>query len=247
MRPPTFTNVLLDHHIYSIFNDNIYLSHKDRLQYYCNQRSDISSANQYHYLVTGEWTTTPTDCAKYVNGRGIGARYDGSYPGFKSQGSCSSKTGSGANFSSTFKSQLKDLFDTQRNVYEKSGSGVSTRSKQIGRWLDADSPQSHLALAVDLLDLEDGERRRVVVLCRPQVRLDHQQPQLGWQRQVLSHSRTSVSILSICIYHFTLFSSCLPNTLLQWSSFCSKPPQDNATDFLLLPIMPPLCAEVAMK
>lgn len=138
MRPPTFTNVLLDHHIYSIFNDNIYLSHKDRLQYYCNQRSDISSANQYHYLVTGEWTTTPTDCAKYVNGRGIGARYDGSYPGFKSQGSCSSKTGSGANFSSTFKSQLKDLFDTQRNVYEKSGSGVSARIERDDSWPCAD-------------------------------------------------------------------------------------------------------------
>ncbi|PWN30870.1 glycoside hydrolase [Jaminaea rosea] len=123
MRPPNFQNVLLDHHIYSIFNENIYLSHKDRLQYYCNQRGDISSANGKHYLVTGEWTTSPTDCTRYLNGRGIGSRYDGSYSGFNSQGSCKGKTGSGSSFSSTFKSQLKDLFDTQRNVYEKSGSG----------------------------------------------------------------------------------------------------------------------------
>lgn len=118
MRPTTFQNVLIDHHQYTVFNNDIYKSHTERLQEYCGLRSSISSANNKHYLLVGEWTVAPTDCAKYLNGRGKGARYDGSISGFTSQGSCSKKTGSGDKFSSTYKQQLKELFDTQRNVYE---------------------------------------------------------------------------------------------------------------------------------
>lgn len=79
MKPPTFENVLLDHHRYSVFDNNIYLSHQDRLNFYCSLRGSISSADNYHYTVVGEWSTAVTDCAKYLNGRGIGSRYDGSY------------------------------------------------------------------------------------------------------------------------------------------------------------------------
>lgn len=48
--------------------------------------------------IIGEWSLASTDCTKYLNGRGIGSRYDGTYPGFNAVGSCSGKSGSGADF-----------------------------------------------------------------------------------------------------------------------------------------------------
>lgn len=40
----------------------------------------------------GEWTLASTDCAKYLNGRGLGSRYDGSYPGSPYIGTCDDKS-----------------------------------------------------------------------------------------------------------------------------------------------------------
>lgn len=34
------------------------------------------------WLIVGEWTPAQTDCATYLNGRGIGARYDVKNPNF---------------------------------------------------------------------------------------------------------------------------------------------------------------------
>lgn len=124
LQPSTYEGVLLDTHQYSVFNlDQIRFSDSQRLNYYCSLKGSIAQANTQLYTITGEWTTAPTDCAKYLNGRGIGARYDGSFAGSSRVGSCSGKSGSGASFSSSYKSTLGKLFDTQRSVYEKSGSG----------------------------------------------------------------------------------------------------------------------------
>jgi hypothetical protein len=40
---------------------------------------------------------------RYLNGRGRGARYDGSFSGSTRVGSCSGMTGSGASFSADYK------------------------------------------------------------------------------------------------------------------------------------------------
>lgn len=60
---------------------------------------------------------------RYLNGRGVGARYDGSF-GQDSYyiGSCNGKTGSGNNFSQTYKNYLRDMFQTSINTWE-AGSG----------------------------------------------------------------------------------------------------------------------------
>ncbi|CAO1635265.1 unnamed protein product [Sympodiomycopsis kandeliae] len=123
MQPQQFQDVILDHHQYSVFdNGQLAMGQQDRLNFYCQWRGKIGASQPNLYTIVGEWSNAPTDCAKYLNGRGIGARYDGSYPGSSYIGSCNGKTGNGANFSSSFKSQLKQLFDTQRSVYE-TGSG----------------------------------------------------------------------------------------------------------------------------
>ena len=40
------------------------------------------------WVVVGEWTAAMTDCAAALNGYGVGARYDGTYPGSTRVGSC---------------------------------------------------------------------------------------------------------------------------------------------------------------
>ena len=42
--------------------------------------------------MVGEWSLASTDCAQWLNGRNIGSRYDGSYPGSSYHGSCSDKS-----------------------------------------------------------------------------------------------------------------------------------------------------------
>lgn len=121
---PKHKNIVLDTHIYSVFDTTVIrYTHKQRLQFYCDKRSSSAASAKSMYTIVGEWSNAPTDCAKYLNGRGQGARYDGTFTGSSYVGSCKSKTGSGSSFPTAYKKQLKELFDTQRSVYEGSTSG----------------------------------------------------------------------------------------------------------------------------
>lgn len=71
----------------------------------------------------GEWSLADTDCAQYLNGRGIGSRYDGSYPGSSFIGDCQYKTGDGSSFSNEFKGFLRQFWDVQTQTYENNGQG----------------------------------------------------------------------------------------------------------------------------
>ena len=63
-----------------------------------------------------------TDCAAALNGYGIGARYEGYYPGSRHHGSCSN-----INFIDTWDQTLKDdtrqYIETQLDVYERFTNG----------------------------------------------------------------------------------------------------------------------------
>ncbi|PWN18207.1 putative EXG1-exo-beta-1,3-glucanase, major isoform [Microstroma glucosiphilum] len=123
LQPPTYQNVVLDHHQYSIFTPTqVAWNQTTRLNDICTYRSKLANAQSHLWTIVGEWTSANTDCAMWLNGRGRGSRYEGQYDNSPKIGNCSSKTGNGANFSSAFKTQLKQLFDTQRDVYE-TGSG----------------------------------------------------------------------------------------------------------------------------
>ena len=67
--------------------------------------------------MVGEWSAAQTDCAAALNGYGIGARYDGTYPGSKFVGSCAN-----VNFietwSQTFKDDTRGYIEAQLQVYE---------------------------------------------------------------------------------------------------------------------------------
>ncbi|KAJ1030415.1 hypothetical protein NDA16_001324 [Ustilago loliicola] len=124
--PPQYQQVLLDTHIYSIFSpDQVAMSEDQRLNNYCSQANALAQSDKNLWTIVGEWSTAPTDCAKYLNGRGVGARYDASFgQGSYYVGSCADKTGDGTKFSAAYKAQLQRLFETQISVYERASGWI---------------------------------------------------------------------------------------------------------------------------
>ena len=79
------------------------------LQYSCQVLQTLSNyAKSNLYTVSGEWSNAITDCAKWLNGRGVGARWDGTWqsnqPTF---GSCDGYTGNMSTFSDDYKQFLR--------------------------------------------------------------------------------------------------------------------------------------------
>ncbi|KAJ8454115.1 hypothetical protein ONZ51_g13215 [Trametes cubensis] len=124
--PPQAEDVAMDTHSYQIFNDQVGRTFEQHTQAACELSSTFSQFNLW--VIVGEWTPAYTDCAKYLNGRGIGARYDGSYPGSTSVGSCEGMTGTGDTFSQDYKTNLAKYWDAQTITFEKSTKGWVQRT-----------------------------------------------------------------------------------------------------------------------
>ncbi|GJJ13378.1 hypothetical protein Clacol_007630 [Clathrus columnatus] len=114
---PNFQGVVMDTHVYQMFSNNrVAQTREQHIASACSQRSRLASYTTL-WTVVGEWTTGSTDCAKYLNGRGSGSRYDGSYPGSKFIGSCVGLTGNAGSFSSTYKTFMRQYYEAQvKNV-----------------------------------------------------------------------------------------------------------------------------------
>lgn len=78
-------------------------------QYSCQLLTNLSAyADSNLYTIIGEWTTSPTDCAMWLNGRGVGARWDGTWQsGQPVFGSCNGLTGNMTSFSEDYKTFLR--------------------------------------------------------------------------------------------------------------------------------------------
>ena len=115
-------NVALDTHIYSIFsNDQVAMSPSDHVSTACGQAGVLSSTDKW--TIVGEWTGAQTDCAKWLNGLGVGARYDGTYStsqgGSSKVGSCDGKyEGTVDALSDDDKKNLRQLIEAQLDAYE---------------------------------------------------------------------------------------------------------------------------------
>ncbi|KAK7058472.1 hypothetical protein VNI00_002106 [Paramarasmius palmivorus] len=118
MPSPKYEGVGLDTHIYQMFNDYlISLNETEHIKQACSSAKDIQSAVDM-LVIVGEWTTATHDCAKYLNGQGVGARYDGTYPGSNKVGSCQNVTGHAENFSSEYKEFLRKMWEAQIVTFE---------------------------------------------------------------------------------------------------------------------------------
>jgi glucan 1,3-beta-glucosidase len=134
-----YTGVAIDTHIYQMFNDQVCpsstspnafdrhslmdpsppqtvsLDEAGHIQSACGNAATLSNFNNNQLLtIVGEWTPAMTDCAKYLNGRGVGARYDGSIrQGAPFHGSCNGQTGPGSTFTQDYKTFLRQTWEAQ--------------------------------------------------------------------------------------------------------------------------------------
>lgn len=71
------------------------------------------------WTIVGEWSNAPTDCAKWLNGRGVGARWDGTWSDPSIYfASCDGWTGSYTSFSDEYKTFLRKYYEAQKAVGE---------------------------------------------------------------------------------------------------------------------------------
>ncbi|KAL6453828.1 EXG2 Glucan 1 [Candida maltosa Xu316] len=74
-----FSNVVIDHHHYEVFTPNQLANNvSTRLQDISNYASSIGKAG--HKSIVGEFSAAMTDCAPWLNGVGLGSRYEGTAP-----------------------------------------------------------------------------------------------------------------------------------------------------------------------
>ena len=93
----------------------ISLNGQQHIQSACNNAGPLVDFDQHQlWTIVGEWTPAMTDCAKYLNGRGVGARFDGTIrPGAPVHGSCAGNTGLGSTFTPSFKDFLRKTWEAQ--------------------------------------------------------------------------------------------------------------------------------------
>ncbi|KIY02226.1 uncharacterized protein Z520_02364 [Fonsecaea multimorphosa CBS 102226] len=108
---------IVDHHEYQVFTDaEVALTPEQHVSYVYTSASSWAQG-QDKFVICGEWTAAMTDCAPAINGYGIGARYDGTYPSSAYVGSCAN-----INFidqwSDYNKSSTTDYIRAQLDVYE---------------------------------------------------------------------------------------------------------------------------------
>ena len=112
MQPPNWQGVAMDTHIYQVFSDaDVAMSQQQHISTACSVSSSLASFDLW--VIVGEWAPAITDCAKYLNGRGVGARYDGTLSGSPKIGSCTGLSGPASSFSSSYKTFLRQFWEAQ--------------------------------------------------------------------------------------------------------------------------------------
>ena len=115
--------LLLDTHHYEVFDaGTLKLDINEHVGVACGFGNSMATTT--HWTISGEWSGALTDCAKWLNGRGIGARYDGTFNlnGQTSQyiGSCDGKRSGGvAQLSGTDRANIKRFINAQITAFEK--------------------------------------------------------------------------------------------------------------------------------
>ncbi|GJJ08695.1 hypothetical protein Clacol_002914 [Clathrus columnatus] len=121
-------NVLMDTHEYQIFNDaQLALTWDQHITAGCQIGPPLANftAEGNIWTIIGEWSTAPTDCAMWLNGRNIGARWDGTFPGQTQVfGNCSGLTGNSSTFSDDYKTFLRKYWEVQVDAGEEANGWI---------------------------------------------------------------------------------------------------------------------------
>ena len=131
-------NILLDTHQYQIFSPSqVAMSPSDHVSAACALGSTLAGTDKW--TVVGEWTGAQTDCAKWLNGLGKGARYDGTLAGSSYVGSCDGKyTGTVQDLSTADQNNLASFIDAQLDAYEQHTGWI------FWAWKTESAPEWHM-------------------------------------------------------------------------------------------------------
>ena len=131
-------NLVLDTHHYEVFDPNqLTLSPSGHVNSACD--FGASMAQETFTIINGEWTGAQTDCAKWLNGLGVGARYDGTYPGSSKIGDSARKdVGTVDGLSDDEKKNIRSFVEAQIDAYEKAGGWI------WWTWKTESAPEWHL-------------------------------------------------------------------------------------------------------
>ena len=120
----TITDGRLEQHMYQIFsNTELSRTFDQHIQHACTTgQTFVDYQSSSIWLVSGEWSNALTDCAKWLNGRGVGARWEGKWGTASDQhffASCDGYTGDSSTFSKDYKDQMRKYFEVQVEVGER--------------------------------------------------------------------------------------------------------------------------------
>lgn len=114
-------NYMLDTHQYQIFSPNeVAMSPAEHISAACALGPRLASTDKW--TVVGEWSGALTDCARWLNGLGKGARYDGTLnvEGASVVGSCNGKFWGTVNeLSGDDKDNIRKYIEAQLDAYER--------------------------------------------------------------------------------------------------------------------------------
>lgn len=111
-----YWNVVVDHHHYQIFSaGELSRSMDDHISTACSYGAAHKSES--HWNVVGEWSAALTDCARWLNGVGRGARWSGDYDNSWLTNSCSEFTEI-ANWPDWHKVNVRKYVEAQLDSYE---------------------------------------------------------------------------------------------------------------------------------
>ena len=130
--------VILDTHIYQVFSDaEVAMTPCEHVQTACAAGPHVSGTDKW--TVVGEWTGAQTDCAKWLNGLGKGARYDGTLSGSTGYyGDCVAKVeGTVDGMLAVDKTNLAYYVEAQLDAYEQHSGWI------FWAWKTESAPEWH--------------------------------------------------------------------------------------------------------
>ncbi|KAK9465855.1 glycoside hydrolase superfamily [Lipomyces arxii] len=114
---PEYFHVMLDHHAYQVFSPGeLSRNQGDHISAACGQGQAIKGNSLW--TIIGEWSAALTDCTKWLNGVGTGARYDNSFPNSFYIGSCANEDNFAA-WSDSDKVNVRQYIEAQLDAYEQ--------------------------------------------------------------------------------------------------------------------------------
>ncbi|MCJ1299167.1 exo-1,3-beta-glucanase [Hypocenomyce scalaris] len=114
------TNVILDTHQYQVFSQaQVSETLTEHISSACALGPQLAGTDKW--TIVGEWSGAQTDCAQWLNGLGLGARYDGTLAGSSYVGACTGGifNGTVADLSSTEQSNIRQFIEAQMDAYEE--------------------------------------------------------------------------------------------------------------------------------